>query len=133
MKRFALALLGFVAAVAVAATYFGYNPSTGLEVFHGSVVDGGANPVALSGTCGGTIASKTVGSYSGTLTAGGTATTCPLVATFPSAAPNGWSCYVVDETTPADVVAIASETATAVTFAGTVAHGDVLFFSCNGF
>lgn len=112
-------------------SYFGYNPATGLETTHGSLVDGGA-AVVVTGTCG-TLGTLTAAATTGKIVAGAV-TTCTLVLTFPSAAPNGWVCFFNDLTTPADVVRQASSTTTSCTsVASTIVSGDVINFHAFGY
>lgn len=133
MKRIltALALLA-VATVAVAATYWGYNPTTGLETFHGARVDGGTVQPVVSGTCG-TRGAQVGGAFAGTSVAGAV-TTCTMVLTFASAAPNGWDCHFKDLTTTTDTLPQASFTTTSCTStAATIVSGDTIMYDAVGF
>lgn len=119
------------AAPASATTYYGFNPNTGLETLHGSLVSGGT-AVAVTGTCG-TLGTVTAGATAGKVVAGAV-TTCTLVLTFPSAAPNGWVCVFTNLTTKADVVRQASSTTTSCTSAAeTIVSGDTIAFYAIGY
>lgn len=116
---------------ASAATYYGYNPATGLETLHGAAVDGGT-AVAVTGTCG-TLGAVTAGATTGKVVAGAV-TTCTIVLTFASAAPNGWVCFFTNLTTKADVVRQASSTTTSCTSAAeTIVSGDTIAFHAFGY
>lgn len=127
MKSIAKILAGFVAAlalgsfVAYASTtpYFGWNPATGLEAFHGNLISGGTSPTVTG--CGTTW---TGGASAGTISIAGT--TCAPVITFPSAAPTGWACFFLDVTTPADSVKQTASSTTSCSGTGTVVSGDVV-------
>lgn len=123
----AAALLGF-AGVATAQVYYGWNPSTGLEVSHGADVSAGALPVLSACT---TISASVGGAYAGQFVTSGTS--CALVITFPSAAPNGWSCTLVDRGHPA-VGVQASSTTTSCTFtAVTTTAADTMVWTALGY
>lgn len=121
------AALGF-AGVATAQVYYGWNPTTGLEVTHGSDVSGGVLPV-LSGCA--TISASVGGASAGKFATSGTS--CTLTITFPSAAPNGWACFANDITTPADTVKQNASTTTSCTFAGTTVAADVIVWNAVGY
>lgn len=118
-----------VCGVAYAQTvYYGYNPSTGLEVSHGADVSGGPLPV-FSGCA--TISASVGGAYAGQLVTSGTS--CALVITFPSAAPNGWNCTLVDRGHAAIGVQ-ASTTTTSCTFtAVTTTAADLMIWTALGY
>lgn len=63
--------------------------------------------------------------------ASGTAGTCTVVVTLPTA-PNGWTCDAHDQTTPADVINQTAFTTTSCTISGTTASGDVITFKAQG-
>lgn len=132
-KRFQGLLFGALLAVAglagaQAAVYYGYNPSTGLEVSHGADVSGGVLPKFTACT---TISAAVGGAYAGQLVTSGTS--CALVITFPSAAPNGWACTLVDRTHAAIGVQ-ASSTTTSCTFtAVTTTAADTLVWTALGY
>ena len=133
LVRGLLAGLAFMAGLALAASapYFGYNPSTGLEALHGSLISGGTSPV-VSGTCG-TRGATTGGAFAGTVVSGAV-TTCTTTLTFPAAAPSGWQCRFTDLTTPADVIPQASSTTTSCTStAATIVSGDTVGFIAVGY
>ena len=134
IKKLGLFLAGLlVATVASAAVYYGYNPVTGLEAFHGTPVSGG-NPPVVSGTCG-TLGAITGGAGTFTVATAGV-TTCTLTVTIPSAAPNGVFCVFVDETTVADATNMhqASHNATSCTSnAATIVAGDTILVEINAF
>jgi hypothetical protein len=125
----ALVGLGFATLVS-AQVYYGFNPVTGLTVVQGIPVAGGNKPVVSGSTCG----TLTQVGGAGTFTVAGTATTCTIVVTFPSAAPNGYFCVFADETHPADIITQASHTSTSCTStAATVTAADVILIEVNGF
>lgn len=121
------AMLG-LGGVAVAQTYYGWNPSTGLEVIHGADVSGGVLPV-LSGCA--TISASVGGASAGKFVTSGTS--CTLTLTFPSAAPNGWTCFANDVTTPADKVVQSATTTTSCSFTGTTVAADVIVWNAIGY
>lgn len=143
MKSFAKVLLsvfaslvvfGLGAAPAEAQVYYGYNPSTGLEVTHGADVAGGVLPVFTYSAGCGTVVSVVGGASAGTFTIGTFATSCTITITFPSAAPNGWFCTFNDLTTPADAPKQASTTTTnCVTTAGTLVTADKVAWNAVGY
>lgn len=126
-----LALLGlFVCGVATAATYVGFNPTSGQVGLAGALVDLSASPtITMTGQ---TISAQKGGQNAGTFTATG-ATTGASTFTFPVAAPNGWVCQVADLTTTADKVVQATSTTTTATFTGTVVSGDKFVYLCQAF
>jgi hypothetical protein len=150
MKKFLLGLTaGLLAVTGLAlatattgASYFGWNPSNGLEATHGTPQDGAASLLVLGGTCGGSYTINAEGAFTFDVTAGSTATTCPLTVKLPVPSPtvaNGGTqgaaaykvyCVAIDVTTPADTVTWASSTTTTATLAGTVAHGDEVIGHC---
>lgn len=87
-----------------------------------------------------TITGCTAGTTNGGATAGtfvsGTTGTCTVVITMNGAtgltAPNGWSCWVNDETTANLMRQTASSTTTA-TVSGTTIANDAIIFGCMGF
>ena len=132
--RFAALFLGLaVAGLAGAAyvTYFGFDPSTGLDGTLGQRVDLSSNApvIVLSGQ---TISAQKGGANDGVFVATGT-TTGAFVFTFPQAVPNGFICTVLDLTTTTDFVREASYTTKTVTFAGTIVSGDLLGYRCGAF
>lgn len=147
MKKYllgALAGLGLVAALAFAQTsnlsvYFGFNPSTGLNVTQGTAVAGGNLPILSTTTtsCGtyATVNSSMVGGASTwQVTANSAGGTCTLKFTFPSAVPNGYFCVAYDETTVAKIWAQSAHSTTSCTVtAGTVASSDLILIEVNGF
>jgi hypothetical protein len=150
MKKFLLGLAaGFLAVTGLAlasatvgASYFGWNPSNGLEATHGTPQDGAAAPLVLGGTCGGSYTTNAVGAWTFDVTANTTATTCPLTVSLPLPTPSvalggvqGLAaykvyCIAIDVTTPADTVTWASGTSKTATLAGTVAHSDEIIGHC---
>lgn len=135
MNKFKLFAIGalLVAGAALAQTvYYGFNPSTGQEGFHGYPVDFGYGTLpVVSGTCG-TRTLQKGGAAHGTFVAG--ASTCTTTVTFPTAAPNGYLCAFRDITTPADSITTASfTTVSGTSSAATVVSGDVIYYSCEGF
>jgi hypothetical protein len=128
---FAAGLLLVAGLASAAAIDYGWNPTTGLEAFHGALVTQGTAPV-VSGSCG-TRGTITAGPNAGSIVSGAV-TTCTTTLTFPSAAPNGWNCVFNNRTTPADIVTEASTTTTScTTVAATIVSGDVLQFVAIGY
>lgn len=120
--------LGF-GTVATAQTYFGANVVGNQMVLSGALVSaGGAAPV-LSGCA--TISASVGGPTAGRFQTSGTS--CTLVITFATAAPNGWACNAKDITTPADTVNEVSTTTTSATFAGTTVAADNIVYFCIGY
>lgn len=127
LGAFAAALLG-VGSLAVAQVYYGYNPSTGLEVTHGADVSGGVLPT-FSGCA--TLSASVGGASAGQFATSGTS--CALVITFPAAAPNGWYCVAVDRTHAALGVQ-ASSTSTSCTFTAiTTTAADTVVWTAQGY
>lgn len=120
--------LGFGGAALAQSVYYGWNPSTGLEVSHGADVSGGVLPV-LTGCA--TISASVGGASAGQFVTSGTS--CTLVITFPSAAPNGWSCFANDVTTPADKVVQSATTTTSCSFTGTTVAADKILWNAVGY
>jgi hypothetical protein len=137
MSKFVAGLIAgltvLIGAVALSATYYGFNPSTGQEGFHGYSIDYGYGTLpVLSGSCG-TRSGQVGGASHGTFVAGAV-TTCTTTVTFPTAAPNGYFCSFKDVTTPADTITTASFTTTSGTSsAATIVSGDTIYYSCEGF
>jgi hypothetical protein len=142
-------VLGFLAALAVTAglgvvvaqtsntgIYVGYNQVTGLNGQIGTPVAGGNLPVLSTTTtsCGtyATVNTSMVGG-AGTWQVTANATSCTLLYTFPTAAPNGYNCVAQDETTPADTIRQSAHTTTSCTVTGTVVSGDKILIEVNGF
>ncbi len=119
-----------IATAASAAVYYGYNPATGLETFHGTFVDGGTgttNVPVVSGTCG-TRGTTVLGATSGTIVAGAV-TTCTTTLTFANAAPNQYTCFFWDVTTPADPIGVGTGSTTACSSnAATIVSGDKIAY-----
>jgi hypothetical protein len=126
----AVAALAGLAGIAVAQTvYYGWNPTTGLEVFHGTPIQAGALPVITTNGCSATALVGGAGTFQ--FTAG--ATGCSVVFTFPSAAPNGFNCVAQDETTVADKPQQTAHSTTTCTVGGTVAVNDKILVEVTGF
>jgi hypothetical protein len=87
-------------------------------------------------TTGCSVSATTGGATAGTITSG-TSGTCTPVVTMAGAsgltAATGWSCWMNDETTPADVMHQTAHSTTTATFSGTTVSGDVLSFGCEGY
>lgn len=87
-------------------------------------------------TSGCSVSATTGGASAGKYTSGTTGT-CTVTITMGGAtgnsAPNGWSCWANDETTPADKHQTISSTATTAVISGTTISGDVIDFGCMGF
>jgi hypothetical protein len=130
---FVVAVMLGLSTVAVAQVYYGFNPTTGLNTAQGVPVAAGKLPV-VTGTCG-TIPAPVGGAGVFQVTTAGV-TTCTLIVTLPSAAPNGVYCVFVDETTAADANNMhqASHTSTSCTSnAATIVAGDNILVEVNGF
>lgn len=129
------ALLGF-GTMALAQTYVGYNPATGLNSTYGADVSIGSQPVITFSAGCGTVTAKVGGASGGQFTIGTFVTSCLVTITFPAAAPNGWYCSFNDLTTPADApkqVTSGSTTTACATSAGTVVTGDVINWTAFGY
>jgi hypothetical protein len=133
MKINTKVIVGLVAAafasVAMAVDY-GWNPSTGLEAFHGALISQGT-PVVISGCA--TISAQVGGASAGKFQS--TSAACAPTFTFPSAAPNGWTCVVQDQVTVATKINQTSFTTTTAVFTNSAAttSGDTYVFVCMGF
>ena len=126
-----LLALGASALVGVAfAVDYGWNPSTGLEAFHGSFVSQGTAPV-ISGcaTVSAQVGGATAGKFQSTNVA------CSPTLTFLTAAPNGWLCNIQDQVTTASKINQTSFTTTTAVFTNTGAttSGDTYVYFCIGF
>lgn len=144
IKKLSLSVVGIlIASAALAVTYYGFNPNTGLNTQNGLTVAGGAPP-AVTGTCG-TIPAPIGGSSTFQVNTAGV-TTCTLTVTYSppagglagssAASPNGLYCVFIDETTPADANNMhqALHTQTYVTTnAATIVAGDIILVECNGY
>lgn len=64
--------------------------------------------------------------------ASGTAGTCTVTLTLPTA-PTGWTCDAHDTTTVADIINQTAFTTTSATISGTTASGDVITWKCSPF
>lgn len=88
-------------------------------------------------TLSGCSATTTVGGAATGQFASGTTGTCTAVITIAGAtgetAPNGWSCWANDLTTPADVIHQTASNATTATLSGTTISGDTINFGCVGY
>lgn len=132
------ALLGFAGLATAQTVYYGWNPVTGLEAFHGTEVSGGALPVLSTTTtaCGTTAtvaASMAGGASQFKLVAN--AATCVLKFVFPSAAPNGWSCTATDQTTSTGAFRQTANDTTSCTLTagGATTAADVVLVNVVGF
>ena len=134
MKKLLSFVFGLLLTASVFAADFGWNPTTGLEAFHGSLISQGtAAVVAVSGGGCGTLGTVTAGASAGRVIAGAV-TTCQVTVTFPSAALNGWVCTFSDLTTVANLIRLASSTTTSCTTnAATIVSGDTFNFFAIGF
>ena len=87
-------------------------------------------------TSGCSVSATTGGATAGTYTSGTTGT-CTVVITMNGAtgltAPNGWTCFANDQTTPADKQQTTASSATTATISGTTVSGDVVSFGCIGY
>lgn len=88
-------------------------------------------------TVSGCSATATSGGATAGIYTSGTTGTCTTVITMNGAtgltAPNGWSCYGNDITTPADLIGQSASTQTTATLKGTTISGDVINFGCIGY
>lgn len=109
--------------------FYGYDPISGVNGLHGTLTSGQDNVPTLTGCA--TISASTVTNMAGHFATSGTS--CNLVITFPTAAPNGYYCTTIDVTHNTDYVVMASQTTKAVTFAGTTSASDVIYWSCFAF
>lgn len=130
MKKILLALAALSLATVALAVDYGWNPSTGLEAFHGSLVSQGTTPV-ISGCA--TISAQVGGASAGKFQS--TSVACSPTFTFPTAAANGWVCTVQDQVTTATKINQTSFTTTTAVFTNSAAtvSGDTYVFICFGF
>ena len=138
MKKFLLGLAaGLITvtglALATAASgvyYFGWNPVSGLETFHGTFVDGGIgspNAPVVSGSCG-TRGTEVLGATSGTIVSGAV-TTCTTTLTFLTPPPTQYVCFFFDSTTPAKLIGSGVSTTNACSSnAATIVSGDQIAY-----
>lgn len=147
MKKFLLGLAAGLIAVSALAlatpgpSYFGWNPSTGLETIHGALVDGGATAVVLkanaaSNSCFSDVTASSLASASGqfTSTIDGA---CLIDVVFPAASngPSGhWYCGVNDVTDgTAGTQLVTDDSATVAELKVTTASASaVVRFACRG-
>lgn len=127
-----------ITAVAVAAVYVGFNPTTGLNSVPGVPVAVGNMPVLDASTSCGTLATVQASQVGGAGTfqvTANQATTCSLVVDMPSAAPNGYYCIAFDETTRAATFSQTAHSTTACTVSATagIVSGDKVLVEVNGF
>ena len=117
------------ASVALAVDY-GWNPTTGLEAYHGAMVSQGAQPVISGCTV---VSVQAGGASAGKFSS--TSAACNPTFTFPSAAANGWECVVQDTVTSASkIVETSFTTTTAVfNFSAATVSGDTYVYECIGF
>lgn len=86
-----------------------------------------ASGCSLSATVGGSSAGQFTSGTTGACTV-----TITLNGATASTAPNGWSCWVSDETT-GNLMRQTASTATTATVSGTTVSGDVITFGCVGY
>lgn len=133
MKINSKILVGLAAAafasVAMAVDY-GWNPSTGLEAFHGALVSQGAAPVITGCTV---VSSQAGGASAGKFSS--TSAACAPTFTFPAAAANGWLCVIQDQVTVASKINQTAFTTTTAVFTNSAAttSGDTYVYVCMGF
>ena len=139
MKKFTLGLAaGLLAVIGLAvadANYYGWNPSTNLEIMHGVLTSGGTQP-AVTGVAGcGTLTAKVGGASVGSVTIGTFSSTCALTITPATAALNGYHCTFTDRTTvadsPTEAVTVSKTACSSTT--GTVVTGDVVVWTITGY
>jgi len=132
LGAFTALVLG-VAGLGLAASYNGFNPSTGLEGVKGTLTDNSLDIPVIAQT-GQTISAQKGSANAGQWVATG-ATTGAGTLTFVNAAPNGRVCLFSDETTNADKITqtTATDGKTVVTIAGTIVSGDQINYQCFGF
>lgn len=107
----------------------------GLGSFKGRAFTSSGTAAGLTGTgaCA-TLSTQTGGSSAGRATCTGTTGASTLTITPGITAPNGWVCYVQDQTTRANLLQQTSTTATACTLTATsVTQNDVVVFSAMAF
>jgi hypothetical protein len=127
-------ILAGLAALAIAgvagAVDYGWNPSTGLEAFHGALVSQGTSPV-ISGCA--TVSAQVGGASAGKFSS--TSAACAPTFTFPTAAANGWLCVIQDQITVASKINQTSFTTTTAVFTNSAAttSGDTYVYLCFGF
>jgi len=130
MRKLLVLFAGLAVCATALAVDYGWNPSTGLEAFHGAFVSQGTAP-AITGcaTVSAQVGGATAGKFSSTSAA------CAPTFTFPSAAANGWMCFVQDQVTPATKINQTSFTTTTAVFTNSAAtvSGDTYVYYCIGF
>lgn len=129
-KKLLVGLTCVAFASSALAVDYGWNPSTGLEAFHGAFVSQGTSPV-ITGCA--TLSAQVGGATSGKWQS--TSVACAPTFTFPTAAPNGWVCAVQDQVTPATKINQTSFTTTTAVFTNSAAtvSGDTYVYYCIGF
>lgn len=95
----------------------------------GAYTAAGSVPVGTTGSC---VASAfsggaTAGKFSAAICAAGT-----IILTAMPAAPTGYSCVAIDQTTPADLVVQTASSTTSVTFKATTVAADSIAYHCIG-
>lgn len=112
------------------------SPSYSLDVRGAEAANGHISNGTKFTTSGCSVSATSGGATSGTYISGTTGS-CAVVITMNGAtgliAPNGWSCYANDETTPADKQQTTSHSSTTATVGGTTVSGDVVSFGCIGY
>jgi hypothetical protein len=133
MKFYTKCLVGLTTlafASAALAVDYGWNPSTGLEAFHGALVSQGTAPV-ITGCA--TVSAQVGGASAGKFQS--TSAACAPTFTFPTAAANGWLCVIQDQVTVASKINQTSFTTTTAVFTNSAAttSGDTYVYLCFGF
>lgn len=86
-------------------------------------ISGCSTTTLVGGASRGSFHSGTTGTCTPVITMGG--------ATGISGVTNGWACFAVDVTTPADIIQQTASNGTTATLSGTTASGDVIIFNCE--
>ena len=130
MRKLIVALVGLAVCGVALAVDYGWNPTTGLEAFHGALVSQGTAPVIT--TCA-VVSAQVGGASAGKFQS--TSAACAPTFTFPTAAANGWLCTVQDQVTPATKINQTSFTTTTAVFtnSGATVSGDTYVYLCFGF
>jgi hypothetical protein len=107
----------------------------GPPITAGAFISSGYSKAALSGTCAeaSQLGGGSAGSFTTTSSATCTVIITPHVESVNVAAPNGWSCWLNDETTPANKFTQTAHSTASGTMTGTPTSGDLLSFGCMGY
>ena len=105
---------------------------TGSFSASGADISAGTSPVGTGGSCSASsfIGGALAGKFTAPLCNGGAGGTITL-SSLP-AAPNGYTCTAIDQTTPTDILTQTGNSTTSATFKATTLASDIIVFSCKG-